>query len=453
MSATATATKPCDYDRTSRTKPAKAASSGERAQRELLSALRSVAKGDFSIRLSTAQPGIDGDVAEAFNDSVTMNARLLEEVQRISDVVGRDGRIAQRASLPTAPGAWSTYATSVNELIDDLTHRAPRRAACWVRSRAAISRSRWCSKSTAGHSKASFSAPARRSTRWSISSTRTLTSQVRNIAELTTAVANGGPHRGKRIGGDRFARRPLRRRHRVDGHHDAGDGRLRNDSPHSREGAMARSLPIIALTAKAMKGDRETLSCRRRIGIYLQAGRYRSVDRPRSRLAERYRLIASDRPPAGTSPPAAVTDLELQLLLDAVQRISGHDFREYAPATCCGGACSSALRAENAMTISGSARTRAAYVPGAMERFVDCAHLQPEFAVRRSGVLRRFDGTRAATAAYVPRTCGCGLPAAARATMRMRSRCCAAKANFARSHPDLCDRCLGGRGRGSMRAA
>jgi hypothetical protein len=117
ISATATAAKP----RTNGTKP-KVVPSGEGAQRELLSALRSVAKGDFTIRLSTARPGIDGDVAEAFNDLVTMNARLLEEVQRISDVVGRDGRIAQRASLPTAPGAWSTYVTSVNELIDDLTH-------------------------------------------------------------------------------------------------------------------------------------------------------------------------------------------------------------------------------------------------------------------------------------------------------------------------------------------
>jgi CheY-like chemotaxis protein/HAMP domain-containing protein len=117
MSATATATKP----RTNGAKP-KIAANGDGAQRELLSALRSVAKGDFTIRLSTARPGIDGDVAEAFNDLVTMNARLLEEVQRISDVVGRDGRIAQRASLPTAPGAWSTYVTSVNELIDDLTH-------------------------------------------------------------------------------------------------------------------------------------------------------------------------------------------------------------------------------------------------------------------------------------------------------------------------------------------
>src|SRR5258708_7632824 len=95
---------------------------GEAAQRELLSALRGVAKGDFTIRLTTARPGIDGDVAEAFNDLVTLTARLVEEFQRISEVVGQEGRIAQRASLVSGQGAWSNYVTSVNELIDDLTH-------------------------------------------------------------------------------------------------------------------------------------------------------------------------------------------------------------------------------------------------------------------------------------------------------------------------------------------
>ncbi len=85
--------------------------------------MRSAAeRGDFSVRLNVAQVGVNGDIAEAFNDLVAMNAALLAEFQRISAVVGRDGRIAQRAHLTPAPGAWSTYITSVNELIDDLTH-------------------------------------------------------------------------------------------------------------------------------------------------------------------------------------------------------------------------------------------------------------------------------------------------------------------------------------------
>ncbi len=120
MSATAAATKTRSNGKAAQN--GKNGHTGEAAQRELLSALRGVAKGDFTIRLSTAKPGIDGDVAEAFNDLVTLNARLLGEFQRISEVVGREGRIAQRASLVSGQGAWSNYVTSVNELIDDLTH-------------------------------------------------------------------------------------------------------------------------------------------------------------------------------------------------------------------------------------------------------------------------------------------------------------------------------------------
>src|SRR5687767_8617250 len=90
-------------------------------QRQLLAALRAVRKGDFSVRLPLDQDGIAGEIADAFNDVVELNQRTAKELQRISRVVGRDGRIGQRASLGEVSGAWAGYVEHVNLLINDLT--------------------------------------------------------------------------------------------------------------------------------------------------------------------------------------------------------------------------------------------------------------------------------------------------------------------------------------------
>ena len=89
--------------------------------RALLAALRSFRRGDFSARLPLDLPGIDGEIAEAFNDCIELNARLAQELQRTSTTVGREGRIAQRASLGEVRGAWRGYVDSVNGLVADLT--------------------------------------------------------------------------------------------------------------------------------------------------------------------------------------------------------------------------------------------------------------------------------------------------------------------------------------------
>jgi HAMP domain-containing protein len=90
-------------------------------QRQLLAALRAVRKGDFRARLPLGLTGIAGEIAETFNDIVELNARTARELRRISTVVGRDGRIGQRASLGEVSGAWAGYVENVNLLIDDLT--------------------------------------------------------------------------------------------------------------------------------------------------------------------------------------------------------------------------------------------------------------------------------------------------------------------------------------------
>jgi chemotaxis protein methyltransferase CheR len=86
-------------------------------------------------------------------------------------------------------------------------------------------------------------------------------------------------------------------------------------------------------------------------------------------------LIAENAPRAPNAPSPAVTDLELQLLLEAVQRISGYDFREYAPAMLRRRVLER-VRSEGASTISGL-QERVLHESGSMERFIDALTFNP----------------------------------------------------------------------------
>src|SRR5499425_332993 len=88
----------------------------------LLTALKSLTKGDFSVRLPMSWTGMAGKVADAFNDMVEMNERLASELDRLSRVVGTEGKITQRATASGMTGAWAGCIASVNALIDDLVH-------------------------------------------------------------------------------------------------------------------------------------------------------------------------------------------------------------------------------------------------------------------------------------------------------------------------------------------
>jgi HAMP domain-containing protein/signal transduction histidine kinase/DNA-binding response OmpR family regulator len=90
--------------------------------RELLRALTSLRKGDFSVRLPEHWTGLGGKVADAFNGVVEHNDRMAHELERISRAVGKQGKLAQRASVGEAPGAWADQIVCINTLITDLVH-------------------------------------------------------------------------------------------------------------------------------------------------------------------------------------------------------------------------------------------------------------------------------------------------------------------------------------------
>src|SRR5205823_15931 len=72
--------------------------------KQLLAALTAFKRGDFSAQLPDDWTGIAGKVADTFNDVIGLNQRLTQELARISRVVGKEGRIRQRASLGEASG-------------------------------------------------------------------------------------------------------------------------------------------------------------------------------------------------------------------------------------------------------------------------------------------------------------------------------------------------------------
>ena len=86
----------------------------------LLEALRRVRRGDFRVRLPAGEGGLAGEIADAFNDVVELNQRTAQELQRISRTVGREGRISHRVSIGPA-GSWARNEASVNQLVSDLT--------------------------------------------------------------------------------------------------------------------------------------------------------------------------------------------------------------------------------------------------------------------------------------------------------------------------------------------
>ncbi|MCS0612461.1 response regulator [Massilia kyonggiensis] len=200
----------------------------------LLSTLMALKKGDFSVRMPSDWTGVSGKIADTLNDIIETKEKMVEAVTEVSRVVGREGHLTQRASVPGVVGGWSTIISSVNTLIDDLV-RPTTEMARVIGAVAKGDLSQTMALEVDGHplkgqylraattantmveQLSSFSSEVTRVARevgtegklggqayvpgvagtWkdltdSVNSMAgNLTSQVRNIAEVTTAVANG----------------------------------------------------------------------------------------------------------------------------------------------------------------------------------------------------------------------------------------------------------------------
>src|SRR5256886_211250 len=86
----------------------------------LLSALMAFKRGDFSARLPEDWTGVPGKIADTFNTVIETNERMTRELERIGRVVGKEGRITQRVSIGEVTNSWADAIGSINNLIGDL---------------------------------------------------------------------------------------------------------------------------------------------------------------------------------------------------------------------------------------------------------------------------------------------------------------------------------------------
>ncbi|MEO6034662.1 MAG: HAMP domain-containing protein, partial [Verrucomicrobiota bacterium] len=95
---------------------------GVRDSKQILKALIALKKGDFSVRLPLEWSGTEGKVSDIFNELAELMENSTSDLNRISRVVGREGKITERLSSGNVTGAWAERVDSVNTLINYLVH-------------------------------------------------------------------------------------------------------------------------------------------------------------------------------------------------------------------------------------------------------------------------------------------------------------------------------------------
>ena len=82
--------------------------------------MQAMRAGDFSVRLPGNLTGLTGKVADIFNEIIAANQQMATQLASVGEAVGRDGRIRNRVRFGISTGAWADMETSINTLIDDL---------------------------------------------------------------------------------------------------------------------------------------------------------------------------------------------------------------------------------------------------------------------------------------------------------------------------------------------
>ncbi|WP_306329838.1 HAMP domain-containing protein [Streptomyces venezuelae] len=103
-----------------RVQPGSAAVS-EPELRQLLAGLTAVRDGDFGTRLPDEADGLMGEISLVFNGMVDQLSLFTSEVTRVAREVGTEGTLGGQAAVPGVSGTWADLTDSVNAMAGNLT--------------------------------------------------------------------------------------------------------------------------------------------------------------------------------------------------------------------------------------------------------------------------------------------------------------------------------------------
>ncbi|MFO0617664.1 MAG: response regulator [Polyangiaceae bacterium] len=88
--------------------------------RDLLTSLMRFKDGDFTARMPVSHVGVEGKIADVFNEILGVSQRRAAETARVCRVVGKEGKLKERMRVPGAVGGWSDEVDALHTLVDDL---------------------------------------------------------------------------------------------------------------------------------------------------------------------------------------------------------------------------------------------------------------------------------------------------------------------------------------------
>src|SRR6201986_2041913 len=89
---------------------------------ELLTILTEVKNGNFDVKMPIHNTGISGKICDTLNEIISTNKKLVKEFSKARTTIGKEGKLNHRIVLPYAQGEWKNGVEDLNSLISDLVY-------------------------------------------------------------------------------------------------------------------------------------------------------------------------------------------------------------------------------------------------------------------------------------------------------------------------------------------